>query len=461
MDVEDNAVFGSGSSTKVTRRRLVQGSAAVGAAVLGCGRIRRVSAEPKAPAAVAAPVRQGGGSMTIAILDDDLPKAQPLIDEYQAAHNITVNAHGLPYQTLLEQLTISLAQGSGDYDAVSMDDPWMPLFAGGGFLRNLDELMVRQGLQRDADFVPELLALGDFPTGTGLRGIPWIGNVQVFAHRSDVLRELNLSVPATWDEVLANARVIADARASAGLFGFALRGQPTNPAATSFLPVLRGHGVDVFQSNEVFEPQLETDQAMAAMRVHLELAKLAPPGVENVGHEELSANMYTGRAAQSGDVWPNQLLQIYDDKLSDVVGLVDVGPEPAQAGVAPASMTGNWLWGIPQGSKNAERGLDFIAWMTAPEQQRRLLLEQNIPATRTSVLEDPEAIARLPFLPGLLNAARTSVPRPRTQFYIGVEEILGRYVAQAIIGETSGEDALSDANSEIRDLMMREGELTG
>jgi hypothetical protein len=42
-----------------------------------------------------------------------------------------------------------------------------------------------------------------------------------------------------------------------------------------------------------------------------------------------------------------------------------------------------------------------------------------------------------------------------------VEEILGHWVAQAIRREVAGGEALARANREIRDLLVREGVLTG
>jgi multiple sugar transport system substrate-binding protein len=197
------------------------------------------------------------------------------------------------------------------------------------------------------------------------------------------------------------------------------------------------------------------------MATFLALAKLAPPGVEDVGHEENGRNMYTGRVAQSGDIWPDQVLLIHNPERSSVVGLVEIGPEPAQPGVEPATMTGNWLLGVPVGSTNAEAALNFILWLTAPEQQKRLLLDANLAPTRVSVLEDPDAVERRPFLPGLLAAARNAVPRPRTQHYPAVEEILGSYLNQAVAGQLGGVVALANANKEIRDLMIREGVIEG
>ncbi len=437
------------ATTRMDRRSVLKGAVA-GAAATTLGAVSKRST-------FAAPAYLQGTTIVFTLTDADAPKIQPLIDDYAQANNVTIEVQPNPFANLLEKLTLNLTQATGAFDVVSMDDPWMPQFAGGEFLMNLEELMAAQGLEPDPDFVPELLALGDFPAGTGLRGIPWVGNVQVYAWRTDVFEDMGLEIPKTWDEVLTAAQTITDAKGPEGLYGIGLRGQAGNPAATSFLPVLRGYGTDLFNAD--WEPQLETPQAMAAITTQLALAKLAPPGVENVGHEENGRNMYEGITAQSGDIWPDQLLQIYDPDVSKVVGMVDIGGEPAQEGVSPANMTGNWLLGIPEGSQNAEAALDFIVWFTAPEQQLRLLLDQNIPATRLSVLENPEAVEKLPFLPGLLAAGRNALPRPRTPLYNAVEAIYGRYVAEAIAGQTTGEEAMTNANKEIRDLMVREGVL--
>jgi multiple sugar transport system substrate-binding protein len=438
------------STSRIDRRNLLKGAAA-GAAATALGGVSKRST-------FAAPAFLQSTNLVFAISDGDAPKIQPLVDEYQAANNVTIEMQPNPYASLLEKLTLNLTQATGAYDIVHLDDPWMPQFAGGEFLMNLSEMMDKRGLAADEDFIPELLALGDFPAGSGLRGIPWVGNVQVYAWRTDVLEDMGLEKPSTWDDVLNVAKTITDAKGAEGLYGIGLRGQAGNPAATSFLPVLRGYGGDLFDAN--WEPQLESDAAKQAMAAQLELAKLCPPGVENVGHAENGRNMSEGIIAQSADIWPDQVLQIWDPKVSKVVDLVDIGGEPAQEGVTPSNMTGNWLLGIPEGAQNAEAALDFILWFTAPEQQLRLLLDQNIPATRLSVMENPDAVAKLPFLPGLLAAARNAVPRPRTPYYNAVEAIYGRYVAEAIAGQISGDEALANANREIRELMVREGVLS-
>jgi multiple sugar transport system substrate-binding protein len=170
--------------------------------------------------------------------------------------------------------------------------------------------------------------------------------------------------------------------------------------------------------------------------------------------------MYTGTVAMSGDIWPDQLLNIFDPNVSNVVGLVSIGPEPSQAGVDPANMTGTWLLGIPEGSKNKDRAFDFMNWFTQLDQQKKLLLQFNIPPTLVPLFNDAEAVAKFPFLPGLLDAAGKAVPRPRTQFYSGVEDIIGRYLSQAIAGQVDADQALAQANTEVRDYLVRNGQIS-
>lgn len=446
---------GDGDGAVLSRRGLVRGLAAAGVILSGVRPIRPASA-----AGYAARSHQEGQRLAFALSTGHLPGVQPLLDEYAAQTGVDVVPAAFPHASLYEELNVGLTLGTCAYDVVSLDDPWLPLFASGGFLSNLEELAVRArtGLDTD-DFVPAFVALGKVEPSPWLQAIPWIGNVQVFACRDDVLGGIGRARPRTWDDVVAVAAAVNQTRSGTELYGVGIRGQAGNPAATTFLPILRGHGADIFDA--AWQPQLETEQAEAAMATLLALAELAPPGVENVGQEELGQNLATGRIAQAADVWPNQVLQAYDVERSAVVGKVTIGAQPAQPGVAPTNLTGNWLLGIPAGCSQAGTALAFIRWLTAPEQQKRLLLERGLPPTRLSVRRDPDAVERLPFLPGLLDATQNAAPRPRTPHYPAVEAILGRWVAEAIAGRVAGREALTEANAEIRALLVRVGVIAG
>lgn len=441
----------SGHSDKVSRRRLLK-AAAAGTLGLGAASLLGTSAASAASQSVfAAPLLQAS-KITFLVNSGDGDKIRAVSAAYTANTGTTVDVLELPYDQSFQKLQIALSQKTDAYDLASLDDPWIPQFAGGKFLTLLDDMYAKTGMQPSADFQPQLFGLGDWPKGSGLRALPWLGNVQVFAWRNDLIDQR----PNTWDEVVSTAqRILAGA---SGVYGYGIRGAAGNPATTSFLPITRGYGKDVL--SPTFEPQLDSPEALAALTTALKLRDTAPPGAENTQHADNGRNMYTGAIAMSGDIWPDQLLQIFDPSISNVVGLVSIGPQPAQPGVSPANMTGTWLLGIPEGSKNKDRAFDFMVWFTQMDQQKKLLIQYNNPPVLTPLFNDPEAVAKFPFLPGLLDAATKAVPRPRTQYYSGVEDIIGRYLSQAIAGQVDPEEALNQANTEVRDFLVRNGALS-
>jgi multiple sugar transport system substrate-binding protein len=434
----------------VTRRRLLKLTAA-GALGVGAANLLGASAASAAADVVFAAPRLQASKITIVVGSGDGERVRNVSATYTSATGTTVEVLELPYAQVFQRLQIALSQKTDAFDVASLDDPWIPQFAGNKFLANLDEMYTRTGTRPNPDFQPQLFGLGDWPKGSGLRAVPWLGNVQVFAWRNDLIANR----PNTWDDVISTAQQIQ--AGSSGIYGYAIRGAAGNSATTSFLPITRGYGKDVLAPN--FEPQLNTAEALQALQTALKLRDTAPPGAENVEHADVGRFMYTGTTAMSGDIWPDQLLNMFDPAVSSVVGLIDIGPEPSQPGVQPANMTGTWLLGIPEGSKNKDRAFDFINWFTLFDQQKRLLLQYNNPPVLVPLFTDPEAVAKFAFLPGLLDAAGKAVPRPRTQYYSGVEDIAGRYISQAIAGQVEPEQGLSQANSEVRDYLVRNGAL--
>jgi multiple sugar transport system substrate-binding protein len=431
---------GDGAST-LSRRRLLKLTAA-GALGVGAASLLGTSA------ASAAPLLQAS-KITVLVNSGDGDRVRNVSATYTSSTGTTVEVLELPYDQSFQKLQIALSQKTDAYDLASLDDPWIPQFAGNKFLANLDEMYAQTGGRPSADFQPQLLGLGDWPKGSGLRAVPWLGNVQVFAWRNDLIANR----PNTWDEVVSMAQQIQGG--SSGVYGYAIRGAAGNPATTSFLPITRGYGKDVL--SPTFQPQLDSAEAGLALQTALKLRDAAPPGAENTQHADVGRFMYTGTAAMSGDIWPDQLLNMFDPTVSNVVGLIDIGPEPSQAGVEPANMTGTWLLGIPEGSRNKERAFDFMNWFTQFDQQKRLLMQFNNPPVLVPLFTDPEAVAKFPFLPGLLDAAGKAVPRPRTEFYSGVEDIVGRYLSQAIAGQVDPDSALQQANTEVHDFLTRNG----
>ena len=125
----DATVLNSTAATRLDRRAILKG-AATGVAAAGLGSMSKRSA-------FAVPAFHQATTIVLAVTSDDGPKIQPLLDEYQAANNVTIQVEQAPYSDIQARMITNLTQTTGAYDVVSMDDPWMPQFAGGEFIMNI------------------------------------------------------------------------------------------------------------------------------------------------------------------------------------------------------------------------------------------------------------------------------------------------------------------------------------
>ena len=98
--------------------------------------------------------------------------------------------------------------------------------------------------------------------------------------------------------------------------------------------------------------------------------------------------------------------------------------------------------------------MDFLLWATRAEQMK-LSAERGNPPTRRSVFTDPQLLAKFPSYPAQLKSLENSRPRPRTPLWNEIENVFGIYLSKANSGELSAEDAMNQANAEIKKIVER------
>src|SRR5437773_163293 len=126
------------------------------------------------------------------------------------------------------------------------------------------------------------------------------------------------------------------------------------------------------------------------------LKKYAQPGPQSTDAADRSKLMATGKAYQS-TVWPGEITGIVEDPtVSQVKGKVAYIPIPQGASGKGLGMMGNWLLGIPRGSKNGSAAADFIKWMLKPDNMRNYVAQGGIPI-RKSILNDASLAAANPY----------------------------------------------------------------
>jgi multiple sugar transport system substrate-binding protein len=388
-------------------------------------------------------------TLIIAGRDGGYAKALGLAVEMYKAKNpdLEVEQLELPYSGLLEKATISLREKAGAYDVLMLDDTWAVEFMSNGWLSDLDKL----GGGLDEDFVKPARDVSRFPVGTGPHyAVPFVGNVELFAYRKDLLEKYGFDKPTSWTDVVAAAKAVSENES--GVSGVVYRGTKGNPIVTGFLPILWAHGARIVGPDG--NANLDSDAALDALKLYLSLKPYAPKGVETYNSSEVRDALMQGTTAMAIELWPSWAPSLDDPAKSKVPGKIEIMAAPGQV-QGPAPMLGTWLLGIPANAKNHKRGRDFIDFLTSAKVQKKLALELGTPPTRASVYKDADVIAKYRWYPAQVEALQNAQPRPRITQWSEVETIMGDYLQLALIGEMDPKKALMEANQKISRALRR------
>jgi len=400
----------------------------------------------------------GGKVLTIAINSgvegDALRQAAR---DYEQQTGIHINIAEFPYANLFEKELIDLNARTGAYDLIMLDDPWFPKFASLNVLTDLTPLLQKRGKNGpDDDFVATSISLCRHPFQSGaLLALPYVGNSQLFFYRKDLFQKHNLKAPASWDEVLNDAKVISEqetAGAPGGgkIYGYVTRAAQGNAAVADFMPIFWAFGGEMFDGHG--QPTVNSPEGIGALKLMIELGKYSPPGYPSFNADEVGAHLLQGTAAMSIN-WPAWISSFNDPAKSKVIGQMEFGQMPGAKNPGRAEI-GNWLIAIPRDAKNSEAAMDFLLWATGAEQMK-MSAQRGNPPTRKSVFNDPQLIAKFPSYPAQLRSLESSRPRPRTPLWNEIENAFGIYLSKANSGELSAEEAMNQANAEIAKIVAR------
>lgn len=377
--------------------------------------------------------------------------------DYEAKTGVHINIAEFPYANLFEKELIDLSAHTGAYDLIMLDDPWFPKFASQNFLTDFSPLLQQRGQSGpDEDFVATSIAVCRHPFQTGtLYALPYVGNSQLFFYRKDLFQKHNLKEPATWEEVLASARTISEQETNGApgggrVYGYVMRAAQGNAAVADFMPIFWAFGGEMFDAGG--QPSVNSPEGIAALKFMVEIGKYSPPGYAGFNADEVGAHLLQGTAAMSIN-WPAWISAFSNPARSRVIGKMEFGQMPGGKNPGRAEI-GNWLIAIPREAKNTDAAIDFLIWATSAEQMKRSALSGN-PPTRKSVFNDPELVAKFPSYPAQLRSLESSRPRPRTPSWNEIENVFGIYLSKANSGELTPEDAMNQANAEIRKIVER------
>ncbi len=390
-------------------------------------------------------------TLTIAGRDGAYGEAMQLAADLYAEQNpnVSFEIEKLSGSSLLEKTVIDLRTGTGTYDLILIDDPNAPRLMRAGWLADLGALYDEHGAELDPDLISNVVKLGRHPYGEDgtLYALPHVGNVELFAYRHDIAADYGYDNLDRWDDVMALAEDM-EAEGS-DVTPILFRGAKGNPIVTGFLPIYWAFGAEILEDGE---PAFDSREALNALEFFLELSEYAPEGVSMYQSAQVRDALYAGTGAVAIEVWPGWIGDLDNPDESQVVGQVTVANHPAQ--VEPSSpLIGVWLAGIPKDSQNIDTAFDFLRFLTSAEVQRRIAEETGIPPTRVSVHEDSGLVDMYPWYPPQLNGLQNGVARPRTDHWSEIETAFGGFLQQALIGELSAREALSQTQAKAEEIV--------
>lgn len=378
--------------------------------------------------------------------------------EFTPLTGITVNWSNTPYESYKDEILIEASSGTGSYDLVAWVDAWGPQLE--PFLSPIDELVAKDNVPLD-DYPEVYLDAARLGTDT-LYGLPLRGHAFMLWYRQDVLDELGLKVPTTWQEVEAAAKAIDEQTDFDGLSLYYNVGTGQN--LFTWLSMLWGAGGDVFDENN--QPIFNNEVGVEATSLYVNFLRdgLTAPDAVASGEQDAWQAMAQGRAAMfPGWSWIYESLANPEFSNQEVVDNLGFVAAPGWEGGNRTSYGYIWPVGIFGTSRNQDASWEYLKWLTNAKTDLELVIDKSNPelstvvTTHYSALTSPEVNETTGGLQEAMAASlRDARTEPLVPEWLDVQSIL-EVAINEIVNGANVQETLDNAAADVSDIMERSG----
>ncbi|PZM11489.1 extracellular solute-binding protein [Rhizobium tubonense] len=354
----------------------------------------------------------------------------------KANPDIKVNLEFVPYEGLHDKTV--LAQGSGGgYDVALFDVIWPAEYATNKVLVDVSG--------RVTDDMKKGVMPGAWTTvqyDSKYYGMPWILDTKYLFYNKDILQKAGIATPPkTWDELAADAKIIKDK----GLLAtpIAWSWSQAEAAICDYATLVSAYGGKFLDNGK---PSFQTGGGLDALKymVSSYSSGLTNPNSKEFLEEDVRKVFENGDAAFALN-WTYMYNLANDPKESKVAGKVGVVPAPGVAGKSQLSaVNGSMGLGITATSKHQDEAWKYITFMTSQAVQNQYA-KLSLPIWATSY-DDPAVTKDQEELIGAAKHSLAAMfPRPTTPKYQELSTALQQAIQEALLGQSSPEDALKTA----------------
>lgn len=338
--------------------------------------------------------------------------------DYEGA-NVIIDDIG--YENLRQKQTQSLTT-TGDYDVIYFQELWAEDYIQNGWLAPMDEFIEQSGFDLDS-LLPAFVEVNQSDGKT--YGLPAMTHVYIMVYDSARLAEDGKEIPKTPEEMVELAKFYKEQGS-----GIAIPAGQGQAAADVFTSILFGANGDYF--DEDGKLALTSEPVLYAATIWDQLCEYSADGATAWLNEESAEAIRTGIAPFGITISDTNFLDLDPDR-SVIVDTVEYGPIPPRDELV--GLAGVWSFGIAANSDHQQEAFDFISWMIAPEQDKKMALLNSQTSALATTAEDEEVLAKFPFMA----AASQSMEKAKyAPLNVGASELMP--ALQAALSELATSD---------------------
>jgi multiple sugar transport system substrate-binding protein len=323
---------------------------------------------------------------------------------------------------------------SGECDIFSSDVVWTAELASQRWLLDMSDYVN----QRRPEFIGSTLSTVRYDGRYW--GVPQQTDAALLYRRSDKVPEL----PSTWQDVYQAAREQG---------GIVYPGAADEGLTCSFLEVAFAAGGTVL-SEDGKTSEINSPENLKALQLMVDGVRTgaAPKAVTTYTEEQSRRAFESGGPAFMRD-WLSAY--VLDRQAPEVKGKVKSAPLPSFDGGGTSGVLGGRNLVISAFSKNPEAAVFAVHYLTSPQVIRTDATRFSLAPVLEATYDDPAVQKALPFAAQLKRAVSRARKRPVSPVYPQISQAIYQNVNAALSGRLSPQDALDQADEQIRRALAR------
>ncbi|MDR9827662.1 extracellular solute-binding protein [Vibrio sp. FNV 38] len=354
--------------------------------------------------------------------------------------SLKINSKLVSGSAVQEQARIILSsrRGNSPYDLIQASAESFHEFQAKEQIQPITDLVEKFWDEYELNDIPR--EVWDLATIDGeIYAVPLQINMQQFFYREDILNKYDLTVPQTYDDVIANAEVLQQQGIKYPISQAMGKGWDL---ATEFTNIYLSLGGEYFDSEG--KPLFNSDKGVKAAETLKSLLSYMSPNALSMSSDLVMVNFQQDKAVM-GNIWATRAAEMDDTQVSKVVGKVQYAGAPtATSEVSIPSTSIFWDGYVMPNRVGEDRELIFKVLMEMLKKESMAGASHLAFLTRTSASEvEGEQYRYLNAMRDMIDSGAKAFPNQ--PYYSLAHNEIGSKLPDALRGKKDIQLVLNDA----------------